>query len=450
MASPFWASSGVVLSGSGANASFAAPAGVQANSIVVVDFFLGDINSDQHVVPPDSSWFLAENMPQAAANQYHYVYWHRASGVEAGPYLFTWDPGSHFREGQAHRYEGAVTGGNPWDAGAQSATTGSSNVSVSPAVSITTLGDERLLVHAATCWAGGTWTPQAGYTKRQQGPIGLATVSDKAQALAGTSGVVQATSTLSNTQTAWLGALKPAGALAVFSVAGAVTATNLLASLTLTFTNGILPVTSTIEWGDGITTLVSGAGPHTHLYDAAGTYAIMVTSTDAGAQTDATALPVTVTAAPGALHVTSELVACAWLKTISGITAGMVATTLPAPAADGTISWASTGFVQVAGVGGATGVDYRLRMPAIGITCHAVNQSSSKPPWGKANQLAEQIIAAAEQGSNWRLTPDKFPGNYRGAHVQNVRCSEPRRLSDDGGGYARYVFDIYMDWIEVP
>lgn len=205
-------------------------------------------------------------------------------------------------------------------------------------------------------------------------------------------------------------------------------------------------VTYVIEWGDGQTSAPTGLGPHAHVYAAAGTYAVMVIAIDGDGNRDSAAAPVTVLPLPGSLHPTSELVAVGWLKAI-GLTSGAVATTLPAPSTTGVISWAATGFVQVAGVGGTTGTDYRLRMPAIGVTCYAASQGSSKPPWGKANQLAEQIVAAAEAGTNWRLT--NLPAAYAHAHVQNVRCSEPRRLPDDGGGYARYTFDMYLDWIEV-
>lgn len=292
MASPFWVASGAGVSAPGGTAAnFGAPAGVAANSVIVVDFFL-DTAADHNVVPPDGTWFAAENIPIVANNHRHYVYWHRASGGEAGPYTFTWTGGTYV-EGQAHRYEGCATTGNPFDAGAAAASSGAGTSNQSPPVSITTLGAERLLVHAATDWAGGTWTPPTGFTKREQLTVGLVTLSDLAQAVAGGTPALQATCTSIEHTTAWLGALRPAGIVATFStgilppsVIGRTVA------VTLAFTNAVLPVTSTIEWGDGSTTSGAGVGPFTHTYNANGVYAIMVTSTDAGASVDSAAIAV--------------------------------------------------------------------------------------------------------------------------------------------------------------
>lgn len=213
MAAPAWAASGTAFSGDSASVDIAAPAGVVDKSLVIAAFFLnGDTN--QNVVAP-AGWFAAENTPVHVTGHWMYVYWHRAAGAESGPYAFTWDA-SVFREGQAHRYEGVVATGTPFDAGADDAIDAGSG-DTSPAVAVTTLGDERLLVHAATNWAGGTWTPHTGFTKRQQPAVGLCTLSDKAQAAAGGSGNVTATSTNSDKRTAWLGALKP---VVVNNVAG--------------------------------------------------------------------------------------------------------------------------------------------------------------------------------------------------------------------------------------
>jgi hypothetical protein len=230
-----------------------------------------------------------------------------------------------------------------------------------------------------------------------------------------------------------------------FTVDLAVSAASLVATATLTPHNQADPTTYVIEWGDGQSTTTTGLTA-SHTYAAAGTYAVLVSAIDTSGNRDSAAYPITVVAPPGALHPTSELVAMAWLRSAVTGLASIVATTLPAPASDGTISWTTTGFVQVTTLGGSPETDYRLRHPAIGVTCWAVNQGSSKPPWGKANQLAEAIVAAT-YGSNWRLT--NLPAAYRNAHVSNMRASEPRRLPDDGGGYARYTFDLYPDWIEV-
>lgn len=72
-------------------------------------------------------------------------------------------------------------------------------------------------------------------------------------------------------------------------------------------------VTYAIEWGDGSTTTgLTSLGPHNHTYAAAGTYAIMVTATDAGGLQDSAAVAVTVRAAiPAGMNFTGVLNAVA-------------------------------------------------------------------------------------------------------------------------------------------
>lgn len=53
-------------------------------------------------------------------------------------------------------------------------------------------------------------------------------------------------------------------------------------------------VTYSIEWGDGVTSGVSGLGPHSHTYAAAGVYAVLVIATDQDGETDAAVAMVTV------------------------------------------------------------------------------------------------------------------------------------------------------------
>lgn len=207
MAAPSWAASGTEHSGTSATPAFGVPAGMILNQVAVAVFFVNGA-TDQNATPPDETWVLAEGCPVASSNHKLYVYLHRAAGNEAGSYTFTLD-NAVFVEGQAHRYTDCVTTGALLDAGTDTAVDDTDGL-VTPAVDITTLGADRRLLHAATNWAGGTWTPNAGFTKRQQNSVGLATLSDAAQAVAGLSGSIAATSTNANKRTAWLGALKTA------------------------------------------------------------------------------------------------------------------------------------------------------------------------------------------------------------------------------------------------
>lgn len=135
---------------------------------------------------------------------------------------------------------------------------------------------------------------------------------------------------------------------------------------------------------------------------------------------------------------TAEQIAVAWITTVPGIPTGKVATTLPA---DDT-SWASTGFVTITGVGGSPASRYvPMHEPVMQVDCWAVNPGSSKPPWGRAGELAGLIVE--------RTFTDLRPGEFTvrtGFLPVLMRSvwplSEPRRINEDEAGYARYQFDI--------
>ncbi len=218
MAGPSFVASGTEFSDTSAAPAFSAPAGVVANQVVVAVFFV-DGATDQHPVAPDGTWEAAPDTPVVANNHRLYVYGHRAAGNEAGPYTFTLD-GAVFVEGQTHRYTAAVTSGSVFDTDTEAAVDNSDVGTVTPAVSITTSGAERLLLHAATGWSGGIWTPPTGFTKRQQPSVGLSTLADLAQAVAGSSGALTASVTNPDKRTAWLGALRPAAQTITGSAVG--------------------------------------------------------------------------------------------------------------------------------------------------------------------------------------------------------------------------------------
>lgn len=146
----------------------------------------------------------------------------------------------------------------------------------------------------------------------------------------------------------------------------------------------------------------------------------------------------------------AELVMKAWLLGISGVDAAGAAADLPRDQE----SWAANGFVTYAVIGGALGRDVPMRAPVFQVDCWAVSPSSGKPPWGKANQLAEHIAADcyarpgnAPQGRR-RVA---LGANYLEAlvHAAQVR-TEPRRLRSDDGSYARYQMDVQLWFTEVP
>lgn len=148
------------------------------------------------------------------------------------------------------------------------------------------------------------------------------------------------------------------------------------------------------------------------------------------------------------LRATPELVATAWLKTIVG---DRVATTLPKPYADGSLSWADVGFVTVVGAGGSPNLYVPLRTPVIGLSCWAANVGSQKPPWDKAAMLAEAIQAACYDHAAIPQTVT-LPDGYPGARVLSAyTVGEHRRIHDDASSYARYdIPGLVVAWTEIP
>lgn len=146
-----------------------------------------------------------------------------------------------------------------------------------------------------------------------------------------------------------------------------------------------------------------------------------------------------------ALHPTSELVAVAWLKTLSGLTAGNIATTLPKDVT----SWATAGFVQVTAVGGSPNRYVPVANPVVSVDCWATAAQAANPPWYKANQLAEIIRTATLAHTAFPVLVDP-PGTYNPARVHTAfLITEPRRVTNDPAGYARFTCDLQLAWVEV-
>lgn len=149
------------------------------------------------------------------------------------------------------------------------------------------------------------------------------------------------------------------------------------------------------------------------------------------------------------LRATPELVATAWLASVLG---DIVATTLPKPRADGTLSWADTGFVTLVTAGGSPNIYVPLRDPVTGVSCWAVNPGSQKPPWGKAANLAETVAAACQDHPNIPKRALSLPGGYPDVQVKSAYVTgEHRRIPDDASSYARYdIPGLVIAWTEVP
>lgn len=189
MSAPAFGSIGTHLLGSSGTASFAVPASVAANDVIVIPMFI-DVGA--RVLSGLAAGFVhAEGSPIVGASNSLAVVWKRASGADAGTYDFTLDS-STYRAGSAIRYTGCITTGSPFDSPVGTAFE-DINGTVTPSVAVTTAGPDRLLAFYATNWSGGGWTPPGSFTERLDTGDQVLTADDLVQAVAGSSGGVTAT-----------------------------------------------------------------------------------------------------------------------------------------------------------------------------------------------------------------------------------------------------------------
>jgi hypothetical protein len=207
VSAPAFGTIGTHLNTTTSTPAFAVPASVASGDIIVIPMF---IDGGTATISAMASGFAhAEGSPVSTTgggtNHALAVVWKRASGADSGTYAFTLS-GSTYVAGSAARYTGAVGSGTPFDS-PTSTNTGNTNGTVSPAVSVTTGGPDRLLIFSATNWTGGAWTPPTSFNERMDTGDQVHTLDDLVQAVAGGSGTVQATCVGNDKRTAWLGAL---------------------------------------------------------------------------------------------------------------------------------------------------------------------------------------------------------------------------------------------------
>lgn len=141
-----------------------------------------------------------------------------------------------------------------------------------------------------------------------------------------------------------------------------------------------------------------------------------------------------------AFNPNSELVAMTYLRAITEPTLS-VGTTLP----EDESTW-TNGFVQVTVVGGSPDLYVPIRRPLVQVDCWTPSVNGSKPKWSRTNSIAEDIIASLYRDENKQFILEL--GNYQDALVQEVSvASEPRKITGDPAGHARYTFDISLKWI---
>jgi hypothetical protein len=147
---------------------------------------------------------------------------------------------------------------------------------------------------------------------------------------------------------------------------------------------------------------------------------------------------------------TAELVALGWIKDV--VTAYDIATgtTLQGPDPETQVlSWGATGFVQCAVVGGSVNGTVPIRQPVMSVDCWAANVNGSRPPWGRANSIAELSVRAA-RSFNWGDTQRlvTLPSTFGAVLVRDGSVlTEPERRLADEAGYAHYGFELQVSWL---
>jgi len=100
-------------------------------------------------------------------------------------------------------------------------------------------------------------------------------------------------------------------------------------------------------------------------------------------------------------------------------------------------------------VGGSVNGTVPVRQPVMSIDTYSYNRGGVRPPWGRANNIAE-IIVRASYSTEWgaAMGPVTLPSGHGAARVNaaSVR-TEPERRPADEAGYAHYGFELEISWV---
>lgn len=138
----------------------------------------------------------------------------------------------------------------------------------------------------------------------------------------------------------------------------------------------------------------------------------------------------------------AEMAVLAWVKSLPGVDATKVATTLPG---DPT-KWSDTGFIVVTGVGGSPLADVKLRRPVVSIACWGNTPNSDKAPWGRTQALAETVFNGFYSTATFpfRATWDQF---LPAIVLTGQPTTEPRKVPGSTSGFAQVQFDATFSWL---
>src|SRR5688500_15670565 len=189
MAAPAFGSISTVAGSDATSQSVTVPSGAAAGMVMVAGLYVETTNA----VTPPSGFAECVASPVATTGSGDFtwrVYWKRLTGADAGSYLFSWSGAAVWSDLWVCRYSGVIDTGDPWDTGAGAPVSASRSTAGTtyPTVSLTTLRDDRLLVHhGGSFQSGATNAASSGFTARD---VTDSLIADKQQAAAGATGNV--------------------------------------------------------------------------------------------------------------------------------------------------------------------------------------------------------------------------------------------------------------------
>jgi hypothetical protein len=149
----------------------------------------------------------------------------------------------------------------------------------------------------------------------------------------------------------------------------------------------------------------------------------------------------------------AETVVVSYLKAIDVI-GNNVATDLPGPDTNGNYPWQDTGFIRVGAVFEDINFYTTVRETVATIECFAFTPNASKPPYPKANLIAEKVVNSTLPNQHFNVLKGKLelPSRYYPVSILEATIATgPRRdfrLVNDNR--AIYMVDLRLVWVALP
>lgn len=150
----------------------------------------------------------------------------------------------------------------------------------------------------------------------------------------------------------------------------------------------------------------------------------------------------------------AEVVLVSYLKAIN-VVGNNVATDLPGPDTQGgNYPWQDTGFIRVGSI--FENINYYTgRREAIAtLECYAYTPNSNKPPYPRANLLAEKVVNSTLPNQHFNVLKGKlelpsryYPVSILEATIANGPRKDIRLVQDNR---ALYLVDFRLLWVALP